>query len=37
VITTRHYSPLTGIGRPHRDAYTVTVLTGNAAVVMLPS
>jgi hypothetical protein len=36
VITTRHFSLLTAVGRPQRDIYTVTKLSGNAAVVILP-
>jgi hypothetical protein len=36
LITTMHFSPLTGIGRPQRDAYTVTNVTGTASVVILP-
>ncbi|MDH6246666.1 hypothetical protein [Mycobacterium sp. OTB74] len=36
LITTTHFSPLTGIGRPQRDAYTVTKLCGTANVALLP-
>ncbi|HEX5145233.1 MAG TPA: hypothetical protein VFW21_15320 [Mycobacterium sp.] len=36
LITTMHFSPLTGIGRPQRDVYTVTPVSGTASVVILP-
>jgi hypothetical protein len=36
LIRTMHSTPLTGIGHPQRDTYTVTSLTGQASVIILP-
>jgi hypothetical protein len=36
LITTVHNGPLSGIGQPQRDHYTVTPLTGQASQGALP-